>query len=762
MQIDDFKSIVTTFSDPGTEILFERSKIVISVNGDLIEAAITLKTGDVFVDEDNGVQQPGSHWILNRLAKLPLLATRLQESVIETEYFVSPVASLSPSLEINPNDTPICTQDALEDTLVALENRSPLETTVLYVTSDAGEGKTTLINQVTREQAARFVKKKSDWLLVPIPLGGRHFLRFDDITVGVLQNRYRFPFLYYHSFLALVKMGVIVPAFDGFEEMFVESSSGEALSAMGLLLGLLDSKGAVVIAARKAYFEFENLKSQERLYDSITKYGVGFGKLELQRWEKKQFLAYCTKRSVSDATTIYEKVKERLALDHPLLTRPVLVRRLVDIASTSPSLEDFLSKIHASGPDFFNVFVRGIIKREAEEKWIDLHAEVRSPLLTVDEHYELLSQIALGMWETHVGYLKRDYLEFVADYFCETKRKTAFQTQQIRERIRGHALLVNSPNASDAVEFDHEEFRLFFLGEGIAEQTKPLDDRAKGTVYSLLRKGPLPKHAQEAFILAIKRDSQLECFQVASLILNISLLDGQASYTQENCNGLLLGLLTKTTGNNLEIANLVFGENSLRDRELSDLYFNGCYFATTSLEMSKIANCVFTKCKFGQLNIYNTTSFSQVRLEDCTIDSIRLVEKEIGIWNPNRVQVFLEKLGISFEQEQFEEITTEQLINANPDPELENVMKLVRYFMRSTTISESVILMKLGNQAQGFLGDAIPELIENGVLLEIGNHGSSNQRRFKLGLHLQKLNEAISSAEGSYSKFLEICSGRAK
>ena len=181
--------------------------------------------------------------------------------------------------------------------------------------------------------------------MVPIPLGGRHFLRFDDITVGVLQNRYRFPFLYFNSFLALVKMGVIIPAFDGFEEMFVASSSGEALSAMGILVGALESRGAIVVAARKAYFEFENLRTQERLFDTIRTFSVGFGKLELKRWAKPQFMEYCKNRSVVNPEEIYRRVSERLSATHALLTRAVLVKRLVDVAMKSPSLDAFLDQL---------------------------------------------------------------------------------------------------------------------------------------------------------------------------------------------------------------------------------------------------------------------------------------------------------------------------------------------------------------------------------------------------------------------------------
>ena len=79
------------------------------------------------------------------------------------------------------------------------------------------------------------------------------------------------------------------------------------------------------------------------------------------------------------------------------------------------------------------------------------------------------------MWEAKVDFLKRDALEFAADYFCETARKNSRQAQQVRERIRGHAMLIPSTNASNAVEFDHDEFRLYFLGEGIARQIRIVD-----------------------------------------------------------------------------------------------------------------------------------------------------------------------------------------------------------------------------------------------------------------------------------------------
>src|SRR5688572_15544183 len=106
MHIKDFKAIVSAFADPGSEILYEKTKVVFSVNGELLEVGLSTKDGDVFVDEGAGFVS-ASGWILRRLARLPLLASRLKESLGESKLFVSPAATLLQSLEIRPEETPI-------------------------------------------------------------------------------------------------------------------------------------------------------------------------------------------------------------------------------------------------------------------------------------------------------------------------------------------------------------------------------------------------------------------------------------------------------------------------------------------------------------------------------------------------------------------------------------------------------------------------------------------------------------------------------
>ncbi|UOK40120.1 hypothetical protein MJP36_09835 [Pseudomonas palleroniana] len=753
MQIDTFKTIISTFADPGAEIIFDRSRIMFSINGDIIDAAITSRSGDIYVDEGAGFIH-ASKWIVTRLANLPLLANRINEQIPVQDDFVAPTANILPSLNSNPDDKKKEVSNALDELLTNLSNRSPFETTVMYLTSDAGEGKTSLINKAAREQAKNFSSGKSDWLLVPVILGGRHFLRFDDITVGALQNKYRFPFLYYNSFLALVRMGVIVPAFDGFEEMFVENSSGEALSAMGILVSALDSTGAVVIAARKAYFEFENLRSQEKLYDTISNYSVGFSKIEINRWSRDQFLAFCKNRGISAGEDIYDRVSERLGAEHSLLTRPVLVTRLLDIASTSDSLESFIERIQSSGSDFFSVFVRGIIEREATEKWIDRSGEMGASLLTVDEHCELLSLIAIGMWESRTEYLKKDHLEMIAEYFCDSKKKNSLQSQQVIDRIRGHALLITSNDTPTAVEFDHDEFRQFFLGDGLAATIAPMDKSATVEAFDILRRGILPEHVQLSFIRAVKRKNQTNslCLDTANFIAKISTLDGQASYTKENCGNLIARLLSELDVDDAHFEDIVFGIDCLRDCKITGVAFKNCHFSQGSYAFTTLRNCSFDNCTFGQIRIYSTTVFDNNHFDNCAIDSLKLEVTGLEIWEPNAIKVFLTSLGTTFDQP-----VDASLDNLPPEIEenLVNIEKLLRYFMRSTHISESVIKIKLGDRGQSFIDSNLPQLLDKGIVIEIDNRGSGQQRRFKLGKPLQQLNTKLAEARGSYEKFLE-------
>ena len=727
---------------------------MIQVNGNIIEVSLKQYSGELTV-VDGSTDMPANQWILTRLAQLPLLAGRLMSTVALTRPFVTPEADLLQSLEVNPGEESEHVEDALAATLKVLDNRSPLETTVLYITSDAGEGKTSLINELAQRQAERFKEHKSDWLLLPIPLGGRTFLRFDDITVGVLQNKYRFPFLYYGSFLELVRLGVLIPAYDGFEEMLVESTSGEALSAMGFLVNSLQSCGAMVVAARKAYFEFENLKTQARLRDLISSYLVGFGKLALCRWRKAQFLKYCGERDLPNPEALYDAAVRRLGPTHSLITRPVLVRRLVDIAERSSSLDDFLTQLETSGTDFFSVFVRGIIQREAHDVWIERgDGEVKQPLLSIDEHCELLSLIALEMWQARVDFLKLDSLEFVTEFFCEAKRKRPSSAAQVRERIKGHALLIASTETQRAIEFDHDEFRQFFLGEAVANICLSQASSVRADLLNALRKGVFPAPSLRSLVQAVRRTAQSQRQQVVKLLAEVAQLDGQASFTHENCTSLVLALLNDENGAEAVLRGMSFPLNALRNARLRRVIFDDCFFAQSSLENTSLQDCRFTRCQFAKLDVYDSTRVSNVLLErESKVDVLFIVNHGVTLFEPHAVRIQLMQHGFIIPEASAEP----PMEPVQPVKKAESLIlfeRLLRSFVRSTHISDSVIKLKLGAKAHWFMEEIVPILLKEGIFVEFEHRGGGVNRHFKLGRSMEALNQAMEGCGGSFDAFV--------
>lgn len=104
-----------------------------------------------------------------------------------------------------------------------------------------------------------------------------------------------------------------MPTFDGFEEMIIESSTGEAVSELGQLVKRLESSGNILIATRRAYYEYKSFRSMAQLLDPILTVDVAFGSISLDRWSRDEFIMYGTKRGIHRADILHSRVARALA-----------------------------------------------------------------------------------------------------------------------------------------------------------------------------------------------------------------------------------------------------------------------------------------------------------------------------------------------------------------------------------------------------------------------------------------------------------------
>ena len=745
MTVGEFERVLRSFADDASDLDVSNGKVVVEIWDELVHASLEDSLGEVYVVE-NGGRVSAAKWLVQRIARVPLLADRILKHVEDEPYYVAPSGRLLDRVNDAPEDADQEIPDVGVDVLKRLRGTTGT-TSVHYLTSDAGEGKTTLINWMARRQAERYKRKDANWLLVPIRLGGRAFLSFDDIVVAELSNKLRFPFFYYDAFIELVRMRIIVPAFDGFEEMFVERSSGEAISALSNLIRDLQSSGSILVAARKAYFEYGSLETQAKLFDAIQDQSVSvdYARTSLGRWNRQKFLEYARKRGVSDGPQMYERVENRTGVKHPVLTRAVLVKRLIDVSQQGEAGE-LLDRLEQEPYDYFHSFVESIVAREAREKWIDRSGSPRQPLMTVDEHHGLLAEVAKEMWITSTDVLRRDYLELVAELFAADRDKDPSIVRQIKERVTQHSVLALR---GLRYGFDHEDFQSYYLGEGLGRiftaSTGLSDVRIDLDDY--LRKRILPSLAADSAVNAAKRNGVdprvfLEALQWLVKRAHPS------SYIVENAGALAVRLLESINDDKrTDLTGFVFPQDSLRGRQLGRVRFQQCQFLSTSLDGARLAGSRFEECTMQELSWSKRFEAAGAAIRGGTVTSV-IRGGGRGIYAPLDVRQALRGAGFRVEDPpgKPEEVWVE------PDTDTRLAERAFRAFIRTTHVHEDVFRRKCGTQARQFFGKVLPKMLEAGVLAD--DEAVRNQRRYKLAVPMRAVATQVPARVETLDEFL--------
>lgn len=749
MEVDEFRNILTAFADKPANVDIEGRNLLVEIRDEIIEARIFQRTDGLWVEE-NGLKQRADDWVFKRIARLPILADRILTYVREEPYFIEPAGKKLDRMERSPDDIDTNLNAVTGSTLDVLDERPPNVSTGVYLTCDAGEGKTTLIHHIARQQAQRYKEKRTDWLLVPIALGGRPFLRFDDVFIGTLVNRLRFPFLYYDALVWLVRKGAIVPALDGFEEMFVESAAGDAVSALGNLMDLLDSRGTILIAARSAYFEYNDLRTQASLFDSFQGRSADFVRIHLSRWDRHRFVEYTQKREIPRGNELFSEVADKLHDgSHPLLTRPVLIRRLVDVASERAGRDALIDHIGADGELYFERFVESIIRREAHEKWIDRSGVAAHPLLTERQHRELLAEIASEMWDSQTSLLSSDVFDYLVGMYAEDQHLDAQVTKQIHQRIRQHALISASERGT-AFEFDHEEFYHYFLGESVARVVVHGD---VPVIRRLFRVARIPELAVDVAKRKLTGSSHI-LGNITGMLNTACEAEPYVSFVRENCGALIARLIDASgTQDEVVLERMAFPPHSLRARRISHARFIDCHFENTELAESTIEDCVFMRCKFERVDVSHAASIRRARLDDCEIVAVVRSEDGATFFGPAAISVFLEHAG--FEVSAAVAVDHDSFDVVEPEHELLLTERMCRAFFRSTGVNENTFRKRMGSDSGVFFNSVLPALLTRAVVNEVAYRGSGHQRRYQLGVSLLAVQQSIEQANGSFGKFLQ-------
>jgi hypothetical protein len=564
------------------------------------------------------------------------------------------------------------------------------------------------------------------------------------------MNQLRFQRLYFDSFVELVRMGVLIPALDGFEEVFVETDEGDAVSSLGGLIRQFGGDGSLLIAARKAYFEFNRLKTQARLLDALPSVDVSFGRVKLDRWNREQFIEYCGLNHLDDGEGLYKAVTTRVAEVHPLLTRPVLVRRLVDIARKHDGYA-FLADLKPESDDFFLRFIDQIIEREATEKWIDKLSDPPRPLLSVKEHRQLLSYVAEEMWISKTSILSAEMMDSLAEIFCETAAKGPIITRQVRERCKHHALI--SSSGGREFSFDHENFRDFFVGQQVGWQ---IISGTFSDMRRLLRCELMPDWTIDV-ACSILHAEQFPPLKAIEKLKEVAASESPSSFARENVGGLSIRL-AESVSEYIHLKELTFPSYALQGRHLQHIAFDSCYFRTTPLLGTDFFHCLFNGCEFERLEFEDSYRVDEpFMLSDCVIRSLGLIRagEMVDVYDPKKILQVMAARGLvdPADTGMPEQSATSGQSVPPQDEKLAIFQKAILAFKRGTFVSPAAFRERLGPAADRFFNDMVPELKAFGVLQQVSK--ASGKDRLKLGLPLSLVADAIADSHGSYQRCLE-------
>jgi hypothetical protein len=750
MDIAKLKEVLLAFADDPAALILEKGRLVVQIQEELISADLSIKDGGVVVSEEGQVPMRAERWVKERIAQMDFLADRILQLFPTSHPFVTPAGDLLDQIEEAPEEKSKEMEDALDSAKTFLARRPAGTCSVLYLTSDAGEGKTTLIGRIAADQAKEYKGRRTDWLLVPINLGGSPILRLDNVIAAALLNQLRIRRFYFEGFMQLVRLGYLVPALDGFEEVFVETA-GDAVSSLGNLIREMRGEGSLLIAARTAYFDFRRLDRQAKLLDAMPDAEVGFGRLGLRRWGATEFISYCTMKEIANPAQLHSQLSSMLgSSDHPLLTRAVFVRRIADLAKTHEGFT-FLNNLNPELHNTFVPFIDRILEREIKEKWLDKQSEVATPLLTLEEHHALLRLLAEEMWVSKRATLTVDMCESLADIFCESEKKTPTISRQVRERLGSHALLV-ADNTGKSIGFDHDHFREFFLGEQIGSY---LATSAKSDLRKTLRLdavSPWTLDASANFAIHRQPDARI----LMKTLVDVSSSEGPSSYVRENAGALCIRLAQRLppTERPVKISEVTLPPGALVARPLQRLIFDRCYFRETKID-TYMYEVGFDGCEFEHLEIVGDPKLELVTFSDCTIHGLTL-ERDgefISFYDPAVIEAAVSKTGAKFIREN--QVILPSAAVPEDDENVRMIRKLVGFFRRSTHVSESVIDLRMGIHSSKFHKTILPQMLMSGVLEEVPHRGGGYQRRFRLGRSMSSIANALNTSGGNYDELLK-------
>lgn len=456
-------------------------------------------------------------------------------------------------------------------------------TDLVFLTAQAGQGKSSALRRFHLRQAERYRRGDAQRLTFYVDAQGRGLTNLADVLAREINElRMNLP---HPAILSLVRRGLVTLIVDGFDELVGARGTYEgAFSSLTTFLERLGGKGQVIAAARSAFFTEEYLAQPQVLSGESGSHRIT--RLELVPWSSDDRAAFLDRakqntqqgvisHAVEENFTAIQQTAHGDLLTRPLFSRDVLIATIE--GGRAVQADSDLSLVSTIAANY--------IEREVAEK---LLAPGRLTILSASQLHAFFEDLAAEMWALETRELDLGTTRTLMELRCEEWGVDPASVRVVLDRVGTVPFLVAGPVGQHTILFEHELFFSYFLSSTLASQ--------------VLEEGPGAQSALSRARLA-HDDAQLlaERYFLAGGIAQrgfdaLSRLAGKRhprqGQIQVNCGSITAGMLRCLgklgSQSGLRIQGLVFDGDSLQGVRVVEAQLDGCTFNRVDLRDARI------------------------------------------------------------------------------------------------------------------------------------------------------------------------------
>lgn len=462
-------------------------------------------------------------------------------------------------------------------------------TNFVMITGEAGAGKTSVLKELVSRQAKGYLAGEENFVYLYVNAQGRALARFNEALATEL-NELRVDLPHY-AVASMVRMGLIVPVIDGFDELIGVGGYDDAFSSISAFVDDLSGHGALVASARSTYYEQEFLARATRAasngeqawrLSSATVMGWGDG----ERATYVESIAGATKAD-GNANTVLSELRRIFAGSNQALgSKPLFVARAADAV-----LER--ADIFAGDGALLERLVQAFINREQKEKLLTRSGD---PILGGEDIRSMCRDLAEEMWNLGTRELDRLTVRDIAEFAMPDSVVSVADRNTVIERMPSMAFL-QPGEGPGSVAFEHEIFFDYFLAERVAIAL----GAGTPSLALLLGRSSMPESLADAIAQRVLESETYRLAHLLESLAKVSKLPGaRQQVVQENAGRIIAAAFQASEDEVLDakIESVIFPGSDLHGVRFRGAIFSGCLFKRPDLTDTVFDDCEIRDCAF--------------------------------------------------------------------------------------------------------------------------------------------------------------------